>query len=100
MFDRRDSQPRRKALVLGVLSAMAAVLLVWSAVQLSVATASNCQQIELLKSSIRATLIRSAQMLGRPGTAGYEYYREHPVELQEALKAQNAAIQTFAPKSC
>ncbi len=63
-------------------------------------SSSNCQQIELLKASIRASVAQTTKTLGQPGTAGYAYYHVHPQELHAALEANRAILSNFAPKPC
>jgi hypothetical protein len=63
-------------------------------------TRSNCHQIELLKGTIRVVVARSLLTLGKPGTAGYEYYFEHPAELANAKAQLVGELQQFASRRC
>jgi hypothetical protein len=55
----------------------------------------NCQQIELIKTQIRASVTASQQRL--PTIA---YYRTHPRELRQALKDSRASITRFHAVDC
>lgn len=60
----------------------------------------NCAQIEKIKTVIRQIFDQSIQQLGKPGSAGYDYYHAHPLELAAAKAATEAQKQKFAAESC
>ena len=55
----------------------------------------NCRQIELLKTSVRQSLVRGRQSL--PTIA---YYRHHPAELQRQLRLIDHELGLFARRKC
>lgn len=56
---------------------------------------ANCQQIEVVKTELRATLTES---LAR--TPSIAYYRTHPAELAATLAVTRKAIARFGPIDC
>ena len=60
----------------------------------------NCQEIELVKDRIRIVVRVGLAALGRPGSAGYQYYLLHPVELAQAREGLQRELQEFAPDRC
>lgn len=55
----------------------------------------NCQQIEVIKAQIRATVRESVARLPT-----IDYYRKHPEELEASIKASLGSVARFAPRDC
>lgn len=76
-------------------------LTVWHRVQSNQAAQKNtCQQVQQLERVIYAQVVRSGQTLGRKGTAGYAYYRAHPVELAAARAEVRNEARQFSGHRC
>ena len=88
------------ALMLGTLIGIALLLGAVALGRVHNVGVGNCQQIETLKTTIRRVVTTADQQLGRPGTAGYQYYQTHPAELAQAHAAARAELAQFKPRSC
>ena len=84
----------------GVAVALVLVLFAYTAVGLHNVNRQNCQQIELVKTQIRAVLAQSMKTLGKKGAPGYEYYLSHLAELAQAKLGLQQELEQFAPRRC
>lgn len=88
------------------LAGLAAMLLVailllgvvW--VRVNHAQTRACMQIESLKTVVRRQIVQSEHLIGRPGSPGYAYYKEHPAELRAARQEAQRELSEFAPGRC
>lgn len=96
------THPRVKSIVIAqaALAVVAAALLILAVTVVASRALDNCRQLENLKTTLRVTISVSAKDLGRPGTAGYVYYRDHPTELTAAHRAIDNQLANFRPAAC
>lgn len=63
-------------------------------------TRKVCKGQNEIRMTIRRLVVVSDGQLGKKGSAGYAYYKDHADELQAAHKANRDTIQRFAPLRC
>lgn len=88
------------AAALGAVLAVVLVGIVLLFVQVSHDQVTQCHQTELIKSRIRFSVASIDAELGKPGTPGYSYYRQHPDELAKAHALNQETLRQFTPSSC
>lgn len=85
-------------LAVALLLAIGMLTVVW--VRVNDSQQNACRQVESIKTVLRTIVVHAAYEIGKPGTAGYAYYRAHPTELRAAKAAAQAELSEFAPGRC
>jgi len=82
--------------LLAVWVALFTFIVIWMVWDARSAPRENCERISIL---IQRQL-PPPDTIGAPGTAGYDYYRTHPEELQRARESAKRRIEAFDPAKC
>jgi hypothetical protein len=107
MRDHHTLSPRaeRRILSLGALVGLLMGLILIVGALTAVGSLHNCQRVQHLYKVIDVIAQRSLKAYGesgpaRPGTPGYAYYKNHPVELADVRKQIKDQIHEFRSPSC
>lgn len=85
----------KTTLLIGTLTVILTLMLAANLISTQHIARANCQQIQAINQNIETSISRSKK--GLPANA---YYREHPEELQKALKQLTQEQKDFQPQSC
>lgn len=59
-----------------------------------------CKGQNEIRTTLRTLIVGSDKTLGKPGSAGYAYYKAHPEELAAAHRANHQTLVVFRPLKC
>lgn len=60
----------------------------------------RCLQSQAGRQVLRDIIIHNDSQLGKPGTAGFRYYKEHPEELDAAHRSNGATLAKLPVIDC